>query len=335
MRKGQLHTEETKRKISLSLIGNTPWNKGKHGLQEHSEETRRKMSESHKGQIPWNKGLAKETDIRVRKIAEKLKGQKPSEKTREKMRIAQLGHTHGFQKGVPSWNRGLTKDTDSRVKRVSNSLLGDKNPMYGKSLSEENRKKLSIAFSGENNPMYGKTGIRSPMYGRTGKDAPMYGRQHSEETRRKISEALSGENNPNYGKTGKNNPLYGRKHTKKAKQKMREARLKRVFPKKDTSIEVALQKELDKRKITYKKHIPICGVCQPDIVFPSVKLAIFADGDYWHSKDFKDGKVWRRDRHQDEVLRENGWVPLRFWGSEIRSSVSECAEQVISMLERT
>ena len=53
--------------------------------------------------------------------------------------------------------------------------------MYGKTFSEEHRRKLSEATKGENNPMYGKT--------------------HSEESKRKIGEANSGrymgENNPN------------------------------------------------------------------------------------------------------------------------------------------
>lgn len=46
--------EETKLKIGLknktSLLGNTPWNKGK----KMSEEFCKKNSEGHKGQTPWN-----------------------------------------------------------------------------------------------------------------------------------------------------------------------------------------------------------------------------------------------------------------------------------------
>jgi len=75
-----------------------------------------------------------------------------------------------------------------------------------------------------------------------------------------------------------------------------------VTPTQDTSIEVALQEELNKRHIKYKKHIHVCKICVPDIVFLDKKTAVFADGDYWHSKEFQDGKVWRRDRNQDKVL---------------------------------
>ena len=48
---GKHPSDETRRKISASLIGNKN-NYGKHP----SDETRRKSSESHKGQIAWNKG---------------------------------------------------------------------------------------------------------------------------------------------------------------------------------------------------------------------------------------------------------------------------------------
>jgi hypothetical protein len=41
-------SEETKQKISNSLKGNIPWNKGKKGVQIPTEETRKKMSDAHK-----------------------------------------------------------------------------------------------------------------------------------------------------------------------------------------------------------------------------------------------------------------------------------------------
>ena len=41
---GKIHTEEARKKMSESLMGNIPWNKGKIGLQTHSDETRQKMS---------------------------------------------------------------------------------------------------------------------------------------------------------------------------------------------------------------------------------------------------------------------------------------------------
>jgi hypothetical protein len=39
-------SEETRRKISESGKGRTPWNKDKKGVQTHSDKTKNKMSES-------------------------------------------------------------------------------------------------------------------------------------------------------------------------------------------------------------------------------------------------------------------------------------------------
>ena len=51
-----------RKKISESLKGNIPWNKG----IRHTEETKKKISESRKGKPAWNKGLTK--DIYERSI---------------------------------------------------------------------------------------------------------------------------------------------------------------------------------------------------------------------------------------------------------------------------
>lgn len=57
-----------------------------------------------KGEIPWNKG--KKSDV------------------------------------VP-WNKGLTKETDIRLEKISNERLGEKNPMYGRTHSDEWKKAKS------------------------------------------------------------------------------------------------------------------------------------------------------------------------------------------------
>lgn len=54
----------------------------------------------------------------------------------------------------------------------------ERNPMYGKELTEEQRKRISLRTSGENNPNYGN---HSPKYKSRGK-------KRTEEQRRRISE---------------------------------------------------------------------------------------------------------------------------------------------------
>ena len=80
---------------------------------------------------------------------------------------------------------------------------GENNPMYGKQLSEETKKRLSEYRKGENNAMYGKhhseeskIKMRIAHKGKKlGKDNPFYGKTHSEETRKKLSEAQIGNTN--------------------------------------------------------------------------------------------------------------------------------------------
>lgn len=211
------------------------------------------------------------------------------------------------------WNKGLTKETDERVKRNAESKIGFRH-------SEETKQKISESKKGQVPWMKGKKHTdesrQKLSLSHIGKTRIL-----SEDHKNKISVALKGNKNQE-------------KHRKEeTKQKIRMKRLKQIIPVKDTSIEIALQKELNKRGIEYEKHMPVCDICQPDIVFLDEQIAIFADGNYWHSKEFKDGKAWEKDRRQDRVLKENGWIPLRFWGHEIRADVSGCVDKIIETLE--
>lgn len=75
----------------------------------HSEETKKKISMNMKEQIRegkikiWSEGLNKETDERIRKRSEKIKGRIP-------------------------WNKGLTKDINESIKKQADSITGGKRP---------------------------------------------------------------------------------------------------------------------------------------------------------------------------------------------------------------
>ena len=69
--KGYHHLEETKKKISETLKGNIPWNKGKTNI--YSEEWRKKQRDAHKGKAPWNKGKQWSEECK-QKMSETKKG---------------------------------------------------------------------------------------------------------------------------------------------------------------------------------------------------------------------------------------------------------------------
>ena len=147
------------------------------------------------------------------------------------------------------------KYTDEVKQKISESLKGENNPMYGKHLSDEAKKKISDANKKHwQDPEYLKKmqnrpkqcGDKNGMYGDhrfAGENNPMYGKKHSEETRKKMREHhadVSGENHPMYGKkhseetrkkmrehhadvSGENNPFYGKKHSEETRKKMSDA----------------------------------------------------------------------------------------------------------------
>jgi len=71
---------------------------------------------------------------------------------------------------------------------------------------------------------------------------------------------------------------------------------------------------------------------RPDFYLPGLKLAIFADGCFWHScpehgrvpgdnRDYWEPKLARnaaRDREAGRALRRLGIRPVRLWGHELR-----------------
>jgi hypothetical protein len=122
-------------------------------------------------------------------------GRVPSEETRRK-----IGEAH---KGEKNHNYGKTFSEEYR-RKISESGKGrthseeTKRKMSearkGKTFSEEHKRKMSEVLKGENHYLYGKT--------------------HSEETRRKMSEVRKGENHY----------FYGRTHSEETKRKMSEVR---------------------------------------------------------------------------------------------------------------
>ncbi len=104
---------------------------------------------------------------------------------------------------------------------------------------------------------------------------------------------------------------------------------------KDTGPEKLVRSELHRRGLRFRKH-PKHLPGKPDIVFPSHRVAVFVDGDFWHGYRFpqwrdqlspfweaKIGKTRVRDQRNFRKLRRSGWRVIRVWQHEVeRDSVA-------------
>ena len=84
---------------------------------------------------------------------------------------------------------------------------------------------------------------------------------------------------------------------------------------------------------------------KPDIVFPTAKLAVFIDGDFWHGYRFplwqhklrpfwklKIAKNRSRDQQNIRRLRANDWRVIRIWQHQIRADLDSCLRRILVSL---
>lgn len=116
----------------------------------------------------------------------------------------------------------------------------------------------------------------------------------------------------------------------------------RAVGSRNTSIELKLRKALWHQGLRYRVEPEIEGV-KPDIAFLGSKVAVFADGCFWHgcpkcyTEPDNNKNYWRdklksnreRDARDTRDLESCGWTVLRFWGCEIRQSL----EKVVTVIE--
>lgn len=95
-----------------------------------------------------------------------------------------------------------------------------------------------------------------------------------------------------------------------------------------TSIETLLQTALNRLGLSFAVEFRI-GWYSIDIAFPIVKLAIEADGSYWHGTE----KQKSADARKDKRLKSEGWEIMRFNESEIHNSPDECAKSILLKLD--
>jgi len=112
----------------------------------------------------------------------------------------------------------------------------------------------------------------------------------------------------------------------------------------DTKPELMLRKLLWSKGYRYRIANNLPG--KPDIIFTKSKVAVFVDGCFWHKcpehyhspktrAEFWENKISgniNRDRKNDRLLKEQGWLVIRVWEHEIKKSLSDCVERLVAIL---
>ena len=115
-------------------------------------------------------------------------------------------------------------------------------------------------------------------------------------------------------------------------------------PRRDTSPEVALRKELWRRGYRYSLHRQIKGTRRTiDIALVRHRMALFTDGCFWHycpkhcSIPKNNSRWWteklarniERDRETDRILKSQGWKVIRVWEHENVTTAANRVERAI------
>lgn len=103
----------------------------------------------------------------------------------------------------------------------------------------------------------------------------------------------------------------------------------------DTEPELLLRKALHALGVRFRLHKRLDKGCTPDILLASRRIAVFVDGDYWHSCPLHGRKVpfagpnatlWQakmerikvRDARATDIATSQGWAVVRVWECVIR-----------------
>ncbi|GAA1028174.1 very short patch repair endonuclease [Virgisporangium ochraceum] len=115
----------------------------------------------------------------------------------------------------------------------------------------------------------------------------------------------------------------------------------------NTEPEMMLRRALHAAGARFRLHRRLAPGCTPDIVLPGRRIAVFVDGDYWHScpvhgrrKPFvgPNADLWAaklarnkaRDQHSSRLATDAGWTVVRVWECAVRHDPAAAAEAVLA-----
>jgi len=281
---GKVHSDEHKRKVSLTLRGRVL-----------SEEHKKKIGLSNKGK------------------PSSMKGEKHTERTKKKMSVSMLkrkekyGYIHTPETRIKiGLSRKGKKLSEETKKKISNGLLGRKT-------SEETRMKLREFNLGKKMSGATKKKISDSLKKGYGTGSIKV----SGCAKMAMGGEFKGDKNPLYGRRGEKNHFYGKKREKSSIDKFKEFRKNQIIPVKDSSIEIKIQKHLKELGIAFCTHRymkEIEHAYQCDILIPSKNLVIECDGDHWHK--YPTGN--EIDHIRTRELIDKGFKVLRLWERDIR-----------------
>ena len=96
----------------------------------------------------------------------------------------------------------------------------------------------------------------------------------------------------------------------------------------ETDIEKILRLEIERRGykngIDFSCQYPLRHSFIIDIAFPKEKIAVEADGSFWHMIPAQR----KKDGFKTYILKRSNWQVLRFWDYEILENVTECVDRI-------
>lgn len=128
------------------------------------------------------------------------------------------------------------------------------------------------------------------------------------------------------------------------------SRVKSANRRQDTLHEVLLRRHLWRLGLRFRKNVTTLPG-KPDIVFPSVKVAVFCDGDFWHGRDWesrqeklrrgtnasywlaKIGSNIERDARNTALLKKAGWSVIRLWETDVKRDPLTAATKIKKVVE--
>lgn len=119
------------------------------------------------------------------------------------------------------------------------------------------------------------------------------------------------------------------KRVKFCSYRCRNIHLIKTSRKKDTGIEIATEKMLNKIGVQYLKQAAIKCIAVVDFYVPKSNLIIQCDGEYWHSFPHK----IKNDTTQDAKFKVNGFRVLRLKEKEINKFPAKCYRRLCEAIK--